>query len=90
MIGKLSKDEVADVARILALHAAAYARRYGELPAQEMLLLLRAGEMRPSEVLGSEEGEELLTLLRDGAAALTGVLATMAERVPVAPTPRSH
>jgi hypothetical protein len=37
IIERSSKEEIANVARILALQAALYARRYGDLPAEDQL-----------------------------------------------------
>ena len=37
LIGQLSKDQLAEVTRLLALHVAQYAQRYGEMPGVNLL-----------------------------------------------------
>lgn len=64
LIADASKDNLAEVARMLALQAAQYARKYGELQLPDMVSLLTA----------SSVDEESLGLLRDGTEALVGVL----------------
>jgi hypothetical protein len=83
IIERSSKEEIANVARILALHAAAYARRFGDLPAQDQLdyFSARAGEFDAEQLLKTPDGERLVGLLKDGMAALVGVLATMTEGI---------
>lgn len=64
MIARASKDELAETARILALQAAHYARKYGalELPDLQHLLTTVTAD------------EASVALLRDGSEALVGVL----------------
>ena len=58
-----SKEDLAETARILALQAAHYARKYGELPIPDL-----------THLLGSTADEESVALLRDGTIALVGIL----------------
>jgi hypothetical protein len=67
MIAKGSKEDIAEVARILAMQAAHYARTYGELPIPDLHHLL-------SDPHPNEDG---IGLLRDGTMALVGVMATV-------------
>jgi hypothetical protein len=69
MIAAATKEEIAEAARILALQAAHYARKYGELQLPDLSALLSATTL-------DENG---VGLLRDGAQALVGVLATVVE-----------
>lgn len=69
MTADATKDQLAQAARILALQAAHYARRYGDLPLPDLHALLGATDL----------DSEKVQLLRDGAEALVGVLATMIE-----------
>lgn len=71
LIANVSKDDLAEVARILALQAAQYARKYGELQLPDMVSLLSA----------SSVDEESVGLLRDGTVALVGVLGLVARGV---------
>ncbi len=64
LIANASKDDLAEVARILALQAAQYARKYGELQLPDLAGLLTATSL----------DEASLGLLRDGTEALVGVL----------------
>ena len=68
MIADATKVEIAETARILALQAAHYARKYGELPLPELHDLLCATELDADKI----------ALLRDGTEALVGVLASVA------------
>ena len=65
MIAKASKDDLAEVARILAMQSAHYARKYGELQLPDLANLLSATHI----------DDESASLLRDGAEALVGVMA---------------
>jgi hypothetical protein len=65
MVAGASKDDLAEVARILAMQAAHYARKYGELPIPDLTHLLSA----------TTHDDESLGLLRDGTEALVGVMA---------------
>lgn len=68
MVADATKEQLAETARILALQAAHYARRYGDLPLPDMQALLSATRL----------DAEMVQLLRDGAEALVAVLATVA------------
>jgi len=61
-----TKEQLAETARILALQAAHYARRYGELPLPELLT-------------ATQIDTEQLMVLRDSTEGLVGVLATVSE-----------
>jgi hypothetical protein len=63
LIADATKDELAEVARILGMQAAHYARKYGELPIPDM-----------THLLASTADVESVALLRDGTIALVGIL----------------
>jgi hypothetical protein len=63
MIAEAAKEDLAEAARILAMQAAHYARKYGELPIPDM-----------THLLASAADEESVSLLRDGTIALVGIL----------------
>jgi hypothetical protein len=63
LIADATKDDLAEVARILGMQAAHYARKYGELPIPDM-----------THLLANVEDEESIGLLRDGTIALVGIL----------------
>ncbi len=63
LIANASKEDIAEVARILAMQAAHYARKHGELPIPDLTHLL------------TQTNAQDLGLLRDGTEALVGVLA---------------
>ena len=65
MIANATKDDLAEVARILAMQAAHYARKYGEMQLPDLAHLLSATTVDNDSV----------GLLRDGTEALVGVLA---------------
>lgn len=65
MIAGASKEDIAEVARILAMQAAHYARKFGELPIPDLAHLLSATTL----------DDDSVGLLRDGTEALVGVLA---------------
>ena len=67
MIAKASKDELAETARILAMQAAHMTPKYGEQPMPDLAHLLSASTL----------DDESIALLRDGAEAFVGVLATV-------------
>jgi len=67
MISKASKEDLAETARILAMQAAHMTRRFGEQPMPGYVNLLSAANL--------DEGS--IALLRDGAEAFVGVLATV-------------
>jgi len=59
-----TKENIAEAARILAMQAAHYARKYGEYQLPDLAQLLAA----------SSVGDDNVGLLRDGTEALVGVL----------------
>lgn len=65
LIAEATKEDLAETARILALQAAHYARKFGELPIPDLAQLLMA----------SSVDEDSVGLLRDGTEALVGILA---------------
>lgn len=65
MIARASKEDLAEAARILAMQAAHFARKYGELALPDLQHLLTATHL----------DDENVGLLRDGSEALVGVLA---------------
>lgn len=67
MIAKASKDELAEVARILAMQSAHMTRKYGKQPLPDLTHLLSATSL----------DDESIFLLRDGAEALVGVLGSV-------------
>ena len=67
MIAKASKDDLAETARILAMQAAHMTRKYGEQPLPDLAHLLSASTL----------DDESIALMRDGAEAFVGVLATV-------------
>ena len=64
LIEKVSKDDLAECARLLALNVAHYQGKYGELPLDETLAMI--GMTKPNE--------EQLQLMTDGMEILVGVL----------------
>ena len=64
LIEKVSKEDVAECARLLALNVAHYQSKYGELPLDETLAMI--GMTKPNE--------EQLQLMIDGMEILVGVL----------------
>ena len=64
LIAGATKEDLAETARILAMQAAHYARKYGELPIPDM-----------THLLANAADEESVAFLRDGTEALVGVLA---------------
>ncbi|HJV91919.1 MAG TPA: hypothetical protein VJ572_00515 [Azonexus sp.] len=67
MIADATKDDLAETARILAMQAAHFARYFGELPLPDLAHLLSRAKL----------DDESVGLLRDGAEALVGVLASV-------------
>ncbi len=65
LIASASKEDLAEVARILAMQAAHYARKYGEAQLPNVAHLLSATTL----------DDDSVGLLRDGTEALVGVLA---------------
>ena len=66
MIANATKEDLAEAARILAMQAAHYARKYGELQLPDLAHLLSASS--------ATMDEQSVALLRDGSEALVGVL----------------
>ncbi len=64
LIEKVSKDDIAECARLLALNVAHYQSKYGELPLDETLAII--GMNKPNE--------EQIQLLTDGMQICIGVL----------------
>lgn len=64
MIAQATKEDLAETARILAMQAAHYARKYGEMQLPDLNHLL-------TMVTADDES---IALLRDGSEALVGVL----------------
>ena len=81
MIAKATKEEVAEVARILALQSAAYARKFGDLPVEDHLAYLRATNADAARFVAGEDGGKTLGVPRDGAVALVGVLGVVTEGI---------
>jgi hypothetical protein len=65
MIAGATKEDLAEVARILAMQSVHYARKYGELPIPDLAHLLTS----------TTDDDGSVGLLRDGTEALVGVLA---------------
>jgi hypothetical protein len=64
LIGELSKHQIAEAARLLALHVAHYAMRDGDIPHQNLLELVGVAELT----------EQQTGLLRDAMELLVGYL----------------
>ena len=64
LIEKVSKDDIAECARLLALNVAHYQSKYGELPLDETLAMI--GMIKPNE--------EQLQLMASGMEIFVGVL----------------
>lgn len=73
MIAEATKEDIAEVARILAMQAAHYARKYGETPLPDLNHLLTS----------SLQDDASIGLMRDGTEALVGVLAMVTGAVGV-------
>lgn len=67
MIAKASKDDLAEVARILAMQSAHLTRKFGAQELPDLAHLLSASTL----------DNESIALLRDGTEAFVGVLATV-------------
>ena len=72
LIEQSSKDLVAETARVLALMVAGYQAKFGVIPVEESLRLLRVEKL----------DEEDARMLASGLETLIGVLATLREEVP--------
>lgn len=66
LIADATKEELAEVARILGMQAAHYVRKFGELPIPDM-----------TELMANTADKESAALLRDGTIALVGILGTV-------------
>jgi hypothetical protein len=64
LIAGATKEDLAEAARILAMQAAHYARKFGELPIPDM-----------TQLLANAADEGSVAFLRDGTEALVGILA---------------
>lgn len=64
LIEKVSKEDIAECARLLALNVAHYQTKYGELPLDETVAMIGM----------TEPNEEQLQLMTDGMEILVGVL----------------
>ena len=67
LIEQVSKEEIAECARLLAMNVAHYQSKYGELPLEEKLAMI--GMTKPNE--------EQIQLMTDGMEILVGVLGTV-------------
>lgn len=67
LIEKVSKDDIAECARLLALNVAHYQSKYGELPLDETLAMI--GMTKPNA--------EQLQLMTNGMEVLVGVLGSV-------------
>ena len=65
LIDEMAKEQLADVARMLALQVADYQSRFGEIPRSDLLQLLGVTEINADQA----------KLLLDGMQTLTGYLA---------------
>ena len=65
LIDEMTKEQLAEVARMLALHVADYQARFGDIPRSDLLKLLGITEIR----------EDQAKLLRDGMQTLTAYIA---------------
>ena len=68
LIEQASKEEIAEVARVLALHVAHYRQRYGDVSIEESLELLRTEKVT----------DEMAKTLSDGFGVLVEVLKALA------------
>jgi hypothetical protein len=75
LIAELSKTQLAECARMLALHVADYRHRFGEIPHTDWLRLADTIKI----------GAEQAALLRDGMEVLVGCLENVRERISEGP-----
>lgn len=68
LIGQASKSQLADVARLLALNIGWYRQRFGEVPQEELLRMVRA------DTLGDDGKRLLLHGMRNLVSALAEVM----------------
>jgi hypothetical protein len=71
LIAELSKAQLAECARMLAVHVADYRQRFGEIPHADLLHL--------GDVV--KIGDEQVALLRDGMEVLVGYLGNVREGI---------
>ena len=71
LIEKMSKEDIAECARLLALNVAHYQSKYGELPLGETLGML--GMTKPND--------EQIQLMSDGMEVFVGVLGSIASGI---------
>lgn len=76
LIAELSKTQLAECARMLALHVADYRRQFGEIPHTDLLRLADTIKI----------GAEQAALLRDGMEILVGSLENVRERTDLGPS----
>jgi len=81
MIAKAIKEQVAEVARVLALQAAAYTRKFGDLPLEDPLAYLKATNADAARFMVGENGGKMVGVLRDGAVALVRVFSVVTEGI---------
>lgn len=60
LIEQASKDEVAEVARVLALHVARYQTKYGAIPVEESLQLMLTETIDDDQAKTLADGFEML------------------------------
>lgn len=60
LIGQLSKDQLAEATRLLALHVAQYAQRYGDMPSKNLLELLGSADLTGEQTELLHNGMEIL------------------------------
>ena len=67
LIEKVSKEDIAECARLLAMNVAHYQSKYGELPLEEKLAMINM----------DKPNEEQIQLMTDGMEILVGVLSNV-------------
>ena len=60
LIEQATKEDVAEVARVLALHVAHYRRRYGDIPVDESLALFRVEKLDDDTAGNLADGFDVL------------------------------
>ena len=60
LVNEMTKDEVAEVARVLAINIAQYSAKYGEFPLQEAVRLMQAETFDEQDLRMIASGMELL------------------------------
>jgi hypothetical protein len=71
LIEKVSKEDIAECARLMALNVAHYQSKYGELPLDETLAMIGMSNLN----------EEQIKLLTDGMEIFVGVLGNVVSRI---------